>query len=130
MKQIVRKVKIIGTGSYVPETVYTNKYLETLVQTSDDWVFRNLGIRDCRSEKMLQPRVTRCVRKNLLGPIGSFVASLGRQQIFPAPKSEYDWLAPVSRPGKKDIMPPSFVGPRMAGIIVGFFGGSAAMSDL
>ena len=31
MKQLVRKAKIIGTGSYVPEKIYTNKYLETLV---------------------------------------------------------------------------------------------------
>lgn len=48
MKQIVRKVKIIGTGSYVPETIYTNQYLETLVETSDQWIFDNLGIRERR----------------------------------------------------------------------------------
>lgn len=48
MKQIVRKVKIIGTGSYVPETAYTNKYLETRVETSDEWIFENLGIRERR----------------------------------------------------------------------------------
>ena len=48
MKQIVRKVKIIGTGSYVPATVYTNKYLETIVDTNDKWIQKNLGIKERR----------------------------------------------------------------------------------
>jgi len=48
MKQLVRKAKIIGTGSYVPETIYTNKYLETLVDTKDEWIQRTLGIRERR----------------------------------------------------------------------------------
>ena len=46
MRQVVRNVKIIGTGSYVPETVYTNKYLETIIPTSDEWIVANLGIRE------------------------------------------------------------------------------------
>ena len=48
MKQLVRKVKIIGTGSYVPEKIYTNKYLETIVDTNDEWVQKNLGIKERR----------------------------------------------------------------------------------
>ncbi len=48
MKQLVRKVKIIGTGSYVPEKIYTNKYLETLVDTSDEWIQKTLGIKERR----------------------------------------------------------------------------------
>lgn len=48
MKQLVRKAKIIGTGSYVPETIYTNKYLETLVDTSDEWIQKTLGIKERR----------------------------------------------------------------------------------
>lgn len=48
MKQLVRKVKIIGTGSYVPEKIYTNKYLETLVDTKDEWVQKTLGIKERR----------------------------------------------------------------------------------
>lgn len=46
MKQLVKNVKIIGTGSYAPETIYTNKYLETLVPTSDEWIQANLGIKE------------------------------------------------------------------------------------
>ena len=48
MKQLVRKVKIIGTGSYVPEKIYSNKYIETLVDTNDEWIQKKLGIRERR----------------------------------------------------------------------------------
>lgn len=48
MKQLVRNVKIIGTGSYVPETVYTNEYLETICPTSAEWVEKTLGIKERR----------------------------------------------------------------------------------
>lgn len=48
MKQIVRNVKIIGTGSYTPETVYTNEYLETILDTKSEWIFENLGIKERR----------------------------------------------------------------------------------
>lgn len=46
MRQVVKNVKIIGTGSYAPATIYTNKYLETLVPTNDEWIRENLGIQE------------------------------------------------------------------------------------
>lgn len=48
MQQLVRSVRIIGTGSYVPETIYTNEYLETICPTSAEWVVENLGIKERR----------------------------------------------------------------------------------
>ena len=48
MQQMVRNVKILGTGSFVPETVYTNEYLETICPTAASWVVENLGIRERR----------------------------------------------------------------------------------
>ena len=48
MKQLIKNVKIIGTGSYVPETVYTNEYLETVLETNSKWIFENLGINERR----------------------------------------------------------------------------------
>ena len=48
MKQLVRNVKIIGTGSYVPEMIYTNQYLETIIETNDRWIQDNLGIKERR----------------------------------------------------------------------------------
>lgn len=46
MKQLVRNVKILGTGSYVPETIFSNEYLETIVPTNAQWVFENVGIKE------------------------------------------------------------------------------------
>lgn len=48
MKQFVRKVKIIGTGSYTPENILSNKFLESKVPTSSKWVYENLGINERR----------------------------------------------------------------------------------
>jgi 3-oxoacyl-[acyl-carrier-protein] synthase III len=48
MKQLVRDVKIIGTGSFVPEIICTNQDLEHLVGTSDKWIQEKLGIKERR----------------------------------------------------------------------------------
>ena len=48
MKQLVREVKITGTGSYLPEKVITNKYLESTIDTNADWIYENLGIKERR----------------------------------------------------------------------------------
>lgn len=48
MKQLVRNVKIIGTGSYVPEKVLTNKELEKMIPTNSKWIEENLGIKERR----------------------------------------------------------------------------------
>lgn len=44
-KSIIRNVKISGTGSYAPTGVYTNEYLETIVDTNGTWIHENLGIK-------------------------------------------------------------------------------------
>ena len=49
MKQFIRKVKIIGTGSYVPEEVYTNEYIETLVPTNSAWIYEHVDKREACS---------------------------------------------------------------------------------
>ncbi len=42
----MKNIGIIGTGSYLPETVWTNDDLVTKgVETSDEWVFSKTGIR-------------------------------------------------------------------------------------
>ncbi len=48
MQQIVKRAKIIGTGSYVPDTIYTNEYLESFLDTNADWIFNTLGIKERR----------------------------------------------------------------------------------
>ncbi len=41
-------VRIIGTGSYLPEKVLTNKDLEKIVDTTDEWIVSRTGIRQRR----------------------------------------------------------------------------------
>ena len=38
--------RITGTGSYLPERVLTNRDLESLVETSDEWIVARTGIRE------------------------------------------------------------------------------------
>ena len=41
----MRKTAIIGTGSYLPKKVLTNKDLEKMVETSDEWITERTGIK-------------------------------------------------------------------------------------
>ncbi len=43
-----RTVSIIGTGSYVPERILTNAELESMVETSDEWIVSRTGIKERR----------------------------------------------------------------------------------
>jgi 3-oxoacyl-[acyl-carrier-protein] synthase-3 len=43
-----RNVHILGTGSYTPLHVLTNKDLEAMVDTSDEWIVSRTGIRERR----------------------------------------------------------------------------------
>ena len=44
----MKRVKIIGTGSYVPEKVLTNFDLEKMVDTSDEWIHTRTGMSERR----------------------------------------------------------------------------------
>ncbi|MBV8352250.1 MAG: ketoacyl-ACP synthase III [Verrucomicrobia bacterium] len=43
-----RTVSIVGTGSYVPERILTNRELEKIVETSDEWIRTRTGILERR----------------------------------------------------------------------------------
>lgn len=45
---MTRHASIIGTGSYLPERVMTNAELETMVDTSDEWILTRSGIAERR----------------------------------------------------------------------------------
>ncbi|MFM8981958.1 MAG: 3-oxoacyl-ACP synthase, partial [Spartobacteria bacterium] len=46
--KLSRSASIIGTGSYVPDRVLTNADLESMVETSDQWIVERTGIRERR----------------------------------------------------------------------------------
>ena len=39
-------VKILSSGSYVPEKILTNFDLEKMVETSDEWISTRTGIKE------------------------------------------------------------------------------------
>ena len=44
----MRHSKIVGLGHHVPETVITNEYLSTLMETNDAWITERTGIKERR----------------------------------------------------------------------------------
>jgi len=40
--------RIVGTGSYVPDKIFTNKEFEKMVETTDQWILERTGIRERR----------------------------------------------------------------------------------
>jgi 3-oxoacyl-[acyl-carrier-protein] synthase-3 len=44
----MKRVEIVGTGSYLPEKVLSNFDLEKFLDTSDEWIFTRTGIRERR----------------------------------------------------------------------------------
>jgi 3-oxoacyl-[acyl-carrier-protein] synthase-3 len=46
MEAVLRKVKISGTGSYVPPRVVTNEWLAERIDTSDEWITQRTGIEE------------------------------------------------------------------------------------
>ncbi|HOI44941.1 MAG TPA: 3-oxoacyl-ACP synthase, partial [Candidatus Aminicenantes bacterium] len=43
-----RRVKITGTGIYLPEKILTNADLERMVDTTDEWIVTRTGIKERR----------------------------------------------------------------------------------
>ncbi|NIM98074.1 MAG: beta-ketoacyl-ACP synthase 3, partial [candidate division Zixibacteria bacterium] len=44
----MRRIAIMGTGSYVPRRVLSNFDLEKILQTSDEWISKRTGVRERR----------------------------------------------------------------------------------
>ncbi|MFC2161788.1 beta-ketoacyl-ACP synthase III [Acidobacteriota bacterium] len=44
----IERIKITGTGFYAPEKVLTNRDLENMVDTSDEWIVTRTGIKERR----------------------------------------------------------------------------------
>ncbi|HCC32179.1 MAG TPA: 3-oxoacyl-ACP synthase [Marinilabiliales bacterium] len=44
----MKRSKIIGVGSFVPPTVFTNHDLEKMMNTSDEWIVQRTGIKERR----------------------------------------------------------------------------------
>ena len=43
-----RRIGILGTGSFVPERILSNRDLEKVLDTNDEWIYKRTGIRERR----------------------------------------------------------------------------------
>jgi 3-oxoacyl-[acyl-carrier-protein] synthase-3 len=44
----MKRIGILGTGSYVPEKILTNHDIEKFLDTSDEWIYTRTGVRERR----------------------------------------------------------------------------------
>jgi len=64
----VKKARIVGTGSYLPEKILTNFDLEKFLDTSDEWIVSRTGIRERRiaaADENTSDLATRAARQAL-----------------------------------------------------------------
>lgn len=58
--------RIAGTGSYLPSKILTNKELESMVDTTDEWIFTRTGIRErhiAGTDEMTSDLATKAAQK-------------------------------------------------------------------
>lgn len=89
-----RPVGILGTGICVPEKILTNKDLEKMVDTSDEWIFSRTGIRERRiapqgtpTSSLAETAARRALEASGISPgqVGLIiVATVTPDMIFPA----------------------------------------------
>ena len=89
-----RKVGIIGLGAYLPQRVLTNKELEKIVDTTDEWITTRTGIKErriARSDEATSDMATAAAKKALdnAGLTASdidliIVATITPDMFFPA----------------------------------------------
>jgi 3-oxoacyl-[acyl-carrier-protein] synthase III len=70
--------KIIGVGHHVPDTVITNQYLSTLMDTSNEWIIERTGINERR---WIDPKVD---------TVGNMAAKAARMALERANLTEKD----------------------------------------
>src|SRR3989338_6560215 len=89
-----KRVGIIGLGAYLPEKILTNKDLERMVDTTDEWITTRTGIKERRiiSNGMLTSDLGKLASEESLKEAGLrpeevellIVASISPDMPFPA----------------------------------------------
>lgn len=70
--------RIAGTGSYLPERIMTNAELETMVETSDEWIQSRTGIRE---RHIARPDESTCDMAVVAAQRAISAAGIDRNQI-------------------------------------------------
>lgn len=91
---IARRAKISALGTYVPPRLLTNKDLEKMVDTSDEWIYSRVGIRErhlvepgMASSDMAVEAAKRCLEKRGIEASeveAIIIATVTPDMLFPA----------------------------------------------
>ncbi len=57
----MKRIAILGTGSYVPEKILTNADLEKIVETTDEWITQRSGIKERHISDEKTPTSKLCI---------------------------------------------------------------------
>ena len=86
--------KIVSTGSYLPEKIYTNHDIEKLVDTSEEWIHSRTGISERRiaengeaSAEMSTKAILNLMENYTLNPEeidAIIIATITPDMVFPA----------------------------------------------
>ena len=57
----MKRIAILGTGSYVPEKILTNADLEKMVETTDEWITQRSGIKERHVSDDKTPTSKMCI---------------------------------------------------------------------
>jgi 3-oxoacyl-[acyl-carrier-protein] synthase-3 len=93
----VRKVRVVGTGSYVPERIVGNAELEQSVPTTDEWIRENLGIVERRIAAPGQSTSTLAIEAGRRAIENAGISSSDLDMILVATATP-DRLAPATAP--------------------------------
>jgi len=61
----MKRIAILGTGSYVPEKILTNADLEKMVETTDEWITQRSGIKERHVSDENTPTSKLCIEAAL-----------------------------------------------------------------
>jgi 3-oxoacyl-[acyl-carrier-protein] synthase-3 len=93
----VRKVRVVGTGSYVPVRIIPNSELEKTVPTTDEWIRENLGIAERRIASPGQSTSTLAIEAGRRALENAGISAADLDMILVATATP-DRLAPATAP--------------------------------
>jgi 3-oxoacyl-[acyl-carrier-protein] synthase-3 len=110
---MIKKARIIGTGSYLPERILSNRELETMVETTDEWIVTRTGMRERRlarsdeyASDMGESAARACLENAAVSPDQIdfiIVATLTPDYVFPSTAALIQKQIGAKRAGALDI---------------------------
>ncbi len=107
-----RHARIVGLAAYAPETIVTNREMEALVETNDEWIVQRTGIRERRRARDEEFTSDLCIAaiRNLeeqTGPLADvdfvFVGTTTPDYVYPSVAAQIQEKLGFKRAGALDV---------------------------